>query len=227
MEITRPLTEALQQILDYARHMRQYIGERIDLEKKAIEEQEGWNGSLKRRHPPKMKDLEGLKIPCAIGSVKIGRDLLDSGSSIKLMPLSLLKKIGGLTLKPTNISLVVADGSSKKPYGVVEDVLIHIESLEFLVDFVVIEMKEDDRIPVILGRQFMKTAKVIISVYDGVIMLKDKEEKVVYNALKEKLMRKRRGLSIKLERRMQRLFGLNLLKWSTKLQYLAEEHSIG
>ncbi|XP_014503214.1 uncharacterized protein LOC106763555 [Vigna radiata var. radiata] len=182
MEITTPLTEALQQTPVYARHVKPYIGEEIE---KAMEE--FCNGPLKRKHPPKMKDPGGLTIPCTIGSVKIGRALLDS--SINLMPLSMLKKIGGLTLKPTNISLVVVDGSSKKPYGVVEDVVIRVESVEFLVDFVIIKMKEDDRIPLILERSFMKTTKVVISVYDGVIMLKDQEEKVIYNLSKEKQMR--------------------------------------
>ncbi|XP_014519766.1 uncharacterized protein LOC106776812 [Vigna radiata var. radiata] len=184
MEIIMLLTEALQQIHVHARRIKQYLGEEIDLEEKAIEEHEGCSGPLKRRNPPKMKDPGGLTIPCTIGNVKIGKALLDSRSSINLMPLSMLKKIGGLTLKLTNISSVVVDGSSKKLYDVVEDVVIRIESLEFLVDFVVIEMKEDDRILVILGRSFMKMAKVVISVYYGVIMLKDQEEKVIYNLSK-------------------------------------------
>ncbi|XP_014490822.1 uncharacterized protein LOC106753516 [Vigna radiata var. radiata] len=138
----------------------------------------GCSNSLKKKHPHKMKDPGSFTIPCSIRSVKIGKALLDLGPSINLMPLSMLKKIDGLALKLTKISFIMADGSSKKPYGVVEDVVIRIERLEFLVDFVVIEMKEDDKILVILGRSFMKMARVIINVYDGVIMLKDREEKV-------------------------------------------------
>ncbi|XP_014490453.1 uncharacterized protein LOC106753170 [Vigna radiata var. radiata] len=173
------LTESLQQIPIYARCIKQYLGEKIDLEEKATEEQEGCSDSLKKEHPPKVKDPESFTIPCAIGSVKIGKALLGLGSSINLMPLSMLKKISGLTLKPIKISLIMADGSPKKPYGVVKDVVIRIERLEFLVDFVVIEMKEDDKILIILGRLFMKMAKVIINVDDRVVMLKDREEKVI------------------------------------------------
>ncbi|XP_014522780.1 uncharacterized protein LOC106779224 [Vigna radiata var. radiata] len=154
MEITISLTEALQQIPVYARRIKQYLREKIDSEEKATEEQEGCSDTLKKKHPPKMKDPGSFAIPCAIGSVKIGKALLDLGSSINLMPLSMLKRIGGLTLKPTKIPLFMVDGSSKKPYGVVEDVVIRIERLEFLVNFVVIEMKEDDQIPIIKETYF-------------------------------------------------------------------------
>ncbi|XP_014496428.1 uncharacterized protein LOC106758043 [Vigna radiata var. radiata] len=146
MEITILLTEALQQIPVYARRIKHYLGEKIDLDEKATEEQEGCNDSLKKEHPPKVKDSGSFTIPYAIGSVKIGKTLRNLGSSINLMPLSMMKKIDGLTLKPTKISLIMADGSPKKPYGVMEDVVIRIERLDFLVDFVVIEMKEDDKI---------------------------------------------------------------------------------
>ncbi|XP_014499336.1 uncharacterized protein LOC106760417 [Vigna radiata var. radiata] len=134
MEITIPFTEALQQIHVYARRIKKYIREKMDFEEKATEEQEGCSDPLKKKHPPKMKDPGSFTIPCAIGSVKIGKALLDLGSSINLMPLSMLKKIGGHILKPTKISLIMANGSSKKPYGAVEDVVIRIESLEFLVE---------------------------------------------------------------------------------------------
>ncbi|XP_014490200.1 uncharacterized protein LOC106752933 [Vigna radiata var. radiata] len=129
MEITIPLTEALQQILVYARRIKQYLGGKIDFEEKATEEHEGCNDSLKKKYPPKVKDLGSFTIPCAIGSVKIGKALLDLRSSINLMLIFMLKKIGGLTLKPTKISLIMADRSSKKPYGMVEDVVIRIEGL--------------------------------------------------------------------------------------------------
>ncbi|XP_014490158.1 uncharacterized protein LOC106752888 [Vigna radiata var. radiata] len=173
MKITIPLNEALQQIPVYARCIKQHLGEKIDFEEKATKEQEGCSDSLKKEHPPKVKDPRSFTTPCAFGSVTIGKALLDLGSSINLMPLPMVKKIGGLTLRPTKISLIMVDVSPKKPYGVVEDVVIRIERLEFLVDFVVIEMKEDDKIPVIFGRSFMKMAKVIINVDDGVIMLKE------------------------------------------------------
>ncbi|XP_014522166.1 uncharacterized protein LOC106778696 [Vigna radiata var. radiata] len=79
------------------------------------------------------------------------------------------------------MSLVMADGSPKRPYGVVEDVMVQINDLRFLVDFVVLEMEENAEIPIILGRSFMKTAKVIVNVDEGTIALKGQEEEVIFD----------------------------------------------
>ncbi|XP_014492258.1 uncharacterized protein LOC106754712 [Vigna radiata var. radiata] len=187
MKIIMPLTEALHQLPVYSKRIKYYLGEVIHLEEEDTKKQEGCIRPLKRKHPPKMKDPGSLTIPCAIGDVNVGRALLDSGSGINLMPLSMLKKIRGLTLKPTNIFVVVADGSSKRSYGVVEDVVIRVENLQFLVDFLVMEIKVNEMVPLILGRPLMKTAKVVISVHDEMVMLKDQEHKLIYTASEEKL----------------------------------------
>jgi len=50
----------------------------------------------------------------------------------------------------------------KHPYGVVEDVLMKVDKFIFLMDFVILDMKEDEEVPLILGKPFMKTAKVIV-----------------------------------------------------------------
>ncbi|XP_014490791.1 uncharacterized protein LOC106753488 [Vigna radiata var. radiata] len=144
----------------YARVLKSFLEKKRYLDDETIYEQGGSSVLLKKSRPPKVKDPGSFTIPCIIGNVKIGKALIDLGSSINLMPLSVLKKIGGLKVKPTEISLLMEDGSAKKPYGVVEDVVIRVEKLESLIDFVVIEMEEDKEIPIILGRPFMKTAKV-------------------------------------------------------------------
>ncbi|XP_047171568.1 uncharacterized protein LOC124839708 [Vigna umbellata] len=86
-------------------------------------------------------------------------------------------EIGDLEVKPTKVTLLKADGSSKKPYGVAEDVVVCIDKLKFLVDFVLMDMKEDEKVPIILGIPFMKTAKVIINVDDGMIGFKTGEKR--------------------------------------------------
>jgi len=52
----------------------------------------------------------------------------------------------------------------KHPYGVAEDVLMKVDKFMFSVDFVILDMKEDEEVPLILGRPFMKIAKVIVDV---------------------------------------------------------------
>ena len=98
--------------------------------------------------------------------------LLDLGASINLIPLAMLKRIGDLTIKPTKMTLQLANRVTKYPYGVVEDVLVKVEKFIFPVDFVVMDMTEDEEVLLILDRPFMKTARVIIDVDKGELQVR-------------------------------------------------------
>ncbi|XP_019429512.1 PREDICTED: uncharacterized protein LOC109337089 [Lupinus angustifolius] len=65
--------------------------------------------------------------------------------------------------------------SIKYPYGVVEDVLVKVDGLVLPVDFVIMDIEEDNEIPLILGRPFIRTAQVIIDIADGKYELKTKK----------------------------------------------------
>ena len=67
------------------------------------------------------------------------------------MPLSVFRKLGLSEVKPTTISLKMADHSLTFPIGFIEDVLVKVDKFIFLVDFVVLDMEEDRVIPLILG----------------------------------------------------------------------------
>jgi len=94
------------------------------------------------------------------------------------MPLSMLKKIEGLEVKPTMMTLQLVDRSIKIPKGVVEDVLVQVDKFTFPVDFIILDMEEDIEVPLILGRSFMKIAKVIIDVDGGKLKIRDQKEEV-------------------------------------------------
>ncbi|WVZ16037.1 hypothetical protein V8G54_013603 [Vigna mungo] len=147
------VTEALQQIFEYAKFLKKLLKRKKYLKEDTIEVQ--------------------------------GKALIDLGSNINLMHLAILEKIGGYEVKPARMTLFMADGSTKRPYGVVEGVMVQTDNLRFLVEFVIMEMGEDLgedlETPIILGRPFMKTAKVIINVDDRTIALKDQEEDVIFN----------------------------------------------
>ncbi|KAG2390576.1 uncharacterized protein HKW66_Vig0220180 [Vigna angularis] len=181
LEITMPLTEALQQIPAYAKYMNQILSKKKYLDEETIEVQGNCSAIMQKTLPPKFKDPGSFTIPCTIGNHEIGRALVDLGASINLIPLSMLKKIGGLEVKPTRMMLQLADRSIKYPYGVVEDVVVKIDKLQFPVDFVVMDIEEDVEIPLILGRPFMKTAKVVIHVEKGTVKLKNQDEEVTFN----------------------------------------------
>ena len=93
--------------------------------------------------PHKTKDLGSFTIPVTSGVLLVGKALLDLGASINLMLLSMLKRIGDLEVKPTRMTLQLADRSLKFPYGVAEDVLVKVDKFVFPVDFVIMDIEED------------------------------------------------------------------------------------
>lgn len=84
-------------------------------------------------------------------------------------------------LKPTTISLQLANRSVKYPIGILEDIPIKVGKFFILANFVVLEMEEDSQIPINLGRPFLATARAIINVKYGKLSLIVGEEKVVFN----------------------------------------------
>ncbi|XP_057999286.1 uncharacterized protein LOC131178345 [Hevea brasiliensis] len=88
----------------------------------------------------------------------IERALCDLGASVSLMPLSICEKLKVGDLKPTTISLQLADRSIKYPVGILENVPLKVGKFFIPMDFVVLEIEEDVRMPIILGRPFLATA---------------------------------------------------------------------
>ncbi|XP_013617770.1 PREDICTED: uncharacterized protein LOC106324329 [Brassica oleracea var. oleracea] len=109
-------------------------------------------------------------------SVHIGKTvfacfLCDLGSSVNLMPYSVAKRMGLTNFKPTRISLVFAYRSVKLPVGVLEDLQAQIGNTTVLADFVVLELEDEPKDPLILGRPFICTVGAIINVRNGRIDL--------------------------------------------------------
>ncbi|XP_058784577.1 uncharacterized protein LOC131659398 [Vicia villosa] len=92
-------------------------------------------------------------------------------------------------VQDTQMTPHFADHSVKRPYGIVEDVLVNIDKFVFPVDFVILEMPEDEEIPIILGRPFLETGRCLIDIEEGMMTLKvcDKDLKIdVQNTMKYK-----------------------------------------
>ncbi|GFZ14661.1 hypothetical protein Acr_24g0008510 [Actinidia rufa] len=126
---------------------------------------------------PKYKDPGCPTISCIIGGCKIDRALLDLGSSVNLLPYSVYKDLGLGELKPTRVTLELADRSVKVPRGIIEDVLIQVDTVYYPVDFIVLDTQPVDcesskrHIPVILGRPFLATANAVIHCRHGLFKL--------------------------------------------------------
>ncbi|GKC91427.1 DNA-directed DNA polymerase [Tanacetum coccineum] len=87
-----------------------------------------------------------------------------------------LPTIGHFKLKPTQMSIQLADRSIKYPIGVCENLLV---KFIFLVDFVVLEMDKDELIPIVLGQPFLATARAVIDVHEGKLSLRPIQEQWV------------------------------------------------
>jgi len=70
------------------------------------------------------------------------------------------------------MTLKLADRVTKYPYGVVEYVLVKVDKFTFLVDYFVMDIEEDEEVPLILGRPFMKTARIIIDLDKGELQVR-------------------------------------------------------
>ena len=94
---------------------------------------------------------------------------------MNLLPYSIYKKLGLGELKPTSITLSLADRSVKIPRGIIEDVLVQVDNSYYRVDFVVLDtyliVKETNYVPIILGRPFLATSNAIINCRNGLMQL--------------------------------------------------------
>ena len=110
-----------------------------------------------------------------IGGTCVEKALLDLGANVNLLPYSMYKQLGLGELKPTSITLSLADRSIKIPKGTVEDVLIQVDKFYYLVDFVVLDTEPvavgTNYVPIILGRPFLATSNAIINCRNGVMQL--------------------------------------------------------
>ncbi|CAL8993287.1 unnamed protein product, partial [Prunus brigantina] len=118
--------------------------------------------------------------------------MLDLGASINVMPYSVYQELGLEGMKKTSTRLELADHSIKYPKGIVEDILVQVNTLILPADFVVMDMEDNpygDRVdPILLGRPFMATADTIIKVKDGTLsmtVLGETVEFKVFDALSQ------------------------------------------
>ncbi|GKC62585.1 reverse transcriptase domain-containing protein, partial [Tanacetum coccineum] len=131
--------------------------------------------------PEKLGDPSKFLIPCDFPGMDECLALADLGASINLMPLSVWKKLSLPELTPTCMTLELADRSITQPIGIAEDVYLKVGKFKFPADFVVVDFDADPRVPLILGRSFLKTGRALIDVYEGELTLRVGKEAVTFN----------------------------------------------
>ena len=116
------------------------------------------------------------------------------------MPLSVMEKLGIFEVQAARISLEMADKSMKQAYGLVEDVLVKVENLYILADFIILDTGKDEDESIILGRPFLATAKAVIDVDRGELVLQLNEDYLVFKT--------QGSPSVTMERKHEKLLSL-------------------
>ncbi|XP_031120918.1 uncharacterized protein LOC116024157 [Ipomoea triloba] len=187
LEISMPFVEAITQIPSYKKFLKNILGNKKKPEKSAVvdlSERALTCAVLQHKLPPKLKDPGSFSIPCIIGGFVVGGALCDLGASVSLMSYSLCKRLNLGTPKPTSMTLQMADRSIKRPVGVLEDVPVMINQYFIPGDFVVMDIEEDAKVPIILGRPFLATAGALIDVRRGKLMMEVAENKIEFDIFK-------------------------------------------
>ncbi|GJZ57337.1 MAK10-like protein [Tanacetum coccineum] len=118
----------------------------------------------------KKEDIGGnFEIPCSIGGLKHVNALVDQGSDVNVMPYSTYMKLTDERPTETDIRLLLACHSYIYPLGIAEDVLVEVAEHVYPIDFVILDIKENEKRPFILGTSFRTTAKAAIKFDKGTI----------------------------------------------------------
>ena len=176
VKINIPLLDAIQQVPAYAKFLKDLctVKRSQNVQKRAFLTEQA-SALLQHKTPPKYKDPRCPTVSCVIGNFRIEQALLDLGASVNLLPFSVYQQLGLGELKPTCITLQLADRSVTTPRGIVEDVLVQVDNFVFPVDFIVLdthpEVHTETPIPVILGRPFLATSNALINCRNGIMKL--------------------------------------------------------
>nr|GEX73606.1 reverse transcriptase domain-containing protein [Tanacetum cinerariifolium] len=136
---------------------------------------------LLKKLPGKLGDPGKFLISCDFPGMAEYLALVDLGASINLTPFSVWKRLSLPDLAPTCMTLELTDRSISRPVGVAEDVYVKVRSFHFPTDFVVVDFDADPRVPLILGRSFIKTGKALIDVFEGELTLRVGKEAITFN----------------------------------------------
>ncbi|GJZ66388.1 reverse transcriptase domain-containing protein [Tanacetum coccineum] len=176
------LADALILMLKFASTLKALIGNKEKLcEMARTPLNEHCSAVILNKLPEKLGDPDKFLIPCDFPVIEECLALADLCASINLMPLSVWKKLSLPELTPTCMTLELADRSITKPIGIAKDVYLKVGKFKFRAEFIVVDFDADSRVPLILGRSFLRTKRALIDVYEGELTLRVGKEAVTFN----------------------------------------------
>ncbi|GKE46009.1 reverse transcriptase domain-containing protein [Tanacetum coccineum] len=152
------LMDALIQIPKYYKVLKDLLKDKEKLEKLANTSINAeCSAILLNKVPEKLGDPRKFLIPCVLQDPEVCNSLADSGASINLMPFSIYEKLGIGPLKPTRMTLELANRSITYLMGIAEDVI---------------------------GDHFLRTTKALVDLYEEKLTLRIRNEELVFRAKK-------------------------------------------
>ncbi|GJW17372.1 putative reverse transcriptase domain-containing protein [Tanacetum coccineum] len=134
----------------------------------------------------------------------------NQGASIKTLEIQIGKMskelalvLGLGELAHNKLTVELADRTVKYPKGITKNVLVGIGKFTFPVDFIILDMPEDIKVPLILRRPFLSTARAKIDVYKIKITLRVGEEKIIFKSVKSTSSIIKRVYMLSLRERME------------------------
>ncbi|XP_013632947.1 PREDICTED: uncharacterized protein LOC106338536 [Brassica oleracea var. oleracea] len=171
LTVRLPLMDAIQMMPSMRSFMMGLISEKISEDSEFMTVSKECSAVLQNRQIEKQGDPGKFVLSIQIGKTVFSCSLVDLGSSVNLMPYSVARRLGYTLFKPTRMSLVFVDRSVKSPVGILEVLQVKVGNTSVPADFVVLELEEESKDPLILGRPFLCTVRAIIDVRQGKIDL--------------------------------------------------------
>ncbi|XP_050217648.1 uncharacterized protein LOC126668500 [Mercurialis annua] len=168
IHINIPLTEAISQMLKYAKYLKEIISNKRKFDDVGtVTLTEECSALIQNKLSQKAKDPGKIREASLFHAPLVKRNLVRKLGMVKEM-------------RDTTVSLQLADKSITYPSGILEDILIKVDKFIFRIDFIVLDMEEDKEVPLLLGRPFLATSKAIIDVEGGKLTLRVGQEEVIF-----------------------------------------------
>nr|GEX84422.1 hypothetical protein [Tanacetum cinerariifolium] len=167
------LMDALTQIPKYTKVLKDLLKDKEKLEELAntlinVE----CSAILLNKVLEKLGDPKKFLISYVLQDLEVCSSLFDSGGSINHMPLLIYEKLRIGPLKPTRMTLELANRCVTYPMGIAEDVIVNVDKFNFLADFIIVDFEDDPRVPIILRRPFLRIAKALVDLYEEKLTLR-------------------------------------------------------
>ncbi|GJS88094.1 retrovirus-related pol polyprotein from transposon TNT 1-94 [Tanacetum coccineum] len=176
------MVNTIRQMRDYTKCLQELVSEKIKIkEVSTVKLNARCSDVLQNELSPKEKDPRSFILSCIIGNTTVSNALTDLGVLISVMSFSMFKRLGLRTPKPDSMVIEMKDKSMQSPKGIVENVLVKIDKFIFPMDFVILDIVEDSKVPIILGKPMLTTAHARIGVFDRKISMDVGTKKVVFN----------------------------------------------